>query len=352
MAAKKDFNENVSISIGSIYNKILKEREDEKIKKKEEKRLEKENRELEENNNEERPLSKKEKKEKSLEQWRDVIVNLTGDDLDYTPPKKRKDKYKKWIGEEDNVVGLSKDKPKKKKKTNYKKEFEHELNMLKNVVNEQNQWTNNLYRRFQNAVGPINKDAMPLNKTQVELAAAINTSRMNTLSMIKAIVDGKAKVADLEMKRKKLENDNNLPVDSDMGLQGADIIQKIMMSEGNKPSAFSPEPIINVNVNQSTNNAAITAHNQTDNQQFESFDPSTWGGVDELDPHIKYENIPKKTIVEYNQSENTFQYKTINTDTNEEIIDYPNPSYKLKGKDFDNMCVRDEYNNVYDMVIV
>lgn len=348
-----DMEKHVSMSISSIYGKLLQEREEEKQRKKEEKLLAKEKEKQEESIDtvEDRPLTKKEKKEKSLEQWRDVIVNLTGDDLEYVSPKKKKNKYKQWIGEDDDIIGITKDKHKKKKKVNYKKEFEQELNMLKNIVNDQNKWTDNLYKRFQNMVGPATKDAMPLNKTQVELAAAINTSRMNSLSIIKAIGDVKKTVADLEMKRKKMENEGVVDTSQDIGLQGADILSKIMASESR---SVSPSYL---NDNQQTQlyntqpQQTMNTNTSTPQVQFESFNPENWEGVDGIDNAIKYENVPKKTVVEYDQSKNTFRYKTLNTDTGEEILDYPNPTYKLRGKDFDTMSVRDEYNNIYELTL-
>ena len=77
--------------------------------------------------------------------------------------------------------------------------------MLKNIVAEQNRFNADLQRRYSNAAGPNTRDAMPLNKNLVELAAVINSGRSNSLSLLREIGSIKKSISDLYMKQAKLD---------------------------------------------------------------------------------------------------------------------------------------------------
>ena len=219
-----DTEKEVKNSISSIYASLLHKREEKRERKAEKKRLEKEEHREEEETSEETPMSKKERRQAKLDAWKEVIIGLTGDDLDYVAPKKSRKKYKKWIDDEmENTITT--EKPKKKKKRNYRKEFEPEINMLKNIVAEQNKFTVDLQKRYQHAAGPNTRDSMPLNKTLVELASVINASRSNSLGVLKEIGNLKKTIADLYMKQHKLDLDTKGEgFDSqDLGLMGSSI---------------------------------------------------------------------------------------------------------------------------------
>jgi len=334
---------NVELSVGNLYADLVRERQ----RLKEEKRLQKAMaKESEEAKDQEdgHPLTRKEKRERSLESWKDVIVTLTGDDLEYITPKKNKKKYRKWIDDDadGNVVLTAK--PKKKKKTNYNKEFENELSMLKGIVADQNRFTVDLAKRFQTMVGPNTREASPLSKTAVELATAVNNSRSNSLAMIREIGNLKKTIANLTMDELKLAAKNSDGFDTqDMALLGSSIARNNILANVGNPylnqTVNSPQP--------STPNVVPTS-----TQEFEEFDPSSWQTNLEIDAHTKYENTPKKTIVEYFQKEDRYRYKTINSDTGEELSDYPNPSFKIQAFDIPNKVARDSFNTIYDLHVV
>lgn len=348
-------SDEVQQSIASIYSSILKNRVEERNKIAEEKRQAKEVKEAEENvegltedNVEDRPLTKKEKQERALDSWKDVIGNLTGEDLDYVKPKKNKKKYKKWIDEDSDGNNIMIEKPKKKKKSNFNKEFENELNMLKAIVADQNKFTDNLQKRFNTMVGPNTKDAMPLNKTSVELAAAVISSRSNALAIIKEISNIKKTVADLYMKDKKLQQElgGGGFDQQDLTLLGSSIASGMM---GNSYPTSSASVMPTGGSTPAPTNSSINSGNMV----FEDFDPDkfSFDGV-ETDSYVKYENVPKKTLIEYNQSENKHRYKTINTSTGEEIKDFPNPTFQIKSIDQKNKVAKDSFDSIYEVEIV
>lgn len=341
--------DDIQQSVSQIYSSVLKSRAAEHNKRAEEKRAKKEAELVDQELNEEKdhPLTKKEKREKALDSWKEIIVDLTGDDLDYVKPKKSKKKYKKWIDDEGDDNRILVTKTKKKKKVNYNKEFENELSMLKSIVSDQNKFTDNLQKRYNTMVGPNTKDAMPLNKTSVELASAVISSRSNSLALIKEIGNIKKTIADLYMKDKKLQADlggGGGFNDTDLTLMGS----SIMSSMNGGSSNFQPA-MQQMNAMAAPVNSSIASSN---GMVFEDFDPDKFEpeGI-EADPHIKYENVPKKTIVEYNQAENKHRYKTINTVTGQEIIDYPNPTFQIKSIDEKNKVARDSFDSIYEVEI-
>jgi len=172
-------SDDVRASVSSIYSELLNKRQAEREKKEEERRQKEEaKREEKQEGKDDKviKMTKKQRREAELDNWKEIVVGLTGDDLEYSDTKSKKKKYKKWIDDEDpnKVVDAKK---KKVKKKNYNKEFEPELNMLRTLVSEQNKFTADLQKRFQNAVGPANKDAMPPNKTMVCLHSRLLLSK-------------------------------------------------------------------------------------------------------------------------------------------------------------------------------
>lgn len=335
-------------SVGTLYENLLRERQrkqEEKRKRKAE--LSETTDTLEDGTDEPPVLTKAEKKKRIEESWHELMTNLTGDDLELSKPKKgKRKKYRKWIGEEDDGTVLTK-KPKKKKKQNYRKEFEQELSMLKQIVAEQNRFTGDLTKRFQVMVGPATKDAGPMSKTAVELASAVIASRSNSLAIIREIGGLKKTVAQLTQKEKELEAKGRTDVDErDLTLMGSTLAQDIF---GSRMAAPSAEPVAGY----AAPSAPVTP---TAGREpiFEEFDPAAWSGspAASIDLHTKYENLPTETLVELSESDGTTRFKTIRTDTNEEIPDYPNPTFEVKQLDRENKMARDTFDSVYRLEVV
>lgn len=369
---KKNINttsDDVRESVSSIYAELLKARKLEKEAKEEKKRLKKEEKkkEKEEKEEQESKMTKKERREAEFNAWKDIIEGLTGDDLEYKKSKKKKKKYRKWIDDDNDQNVILTKKPKKQKKKNYNKEFEAELHMLKSLVADQNKFTVDLQKRFQNAAGPATKDASPLNKALVDLASNINTSRNNSLAMLKAIGDIKRTIADLYMKQKKLDGDsiggfNN----TDVGLMGSNIAASLFNNDQFSPGSYlSPNQTNNVNINSSNdqNNASYNAvvnntvnnQNQLGNMDIGSFDPNSWEGPSlGSNNSTYYENIPHSIVVEWHKNENKARFKAVNDSTGEELIGCPVPTVDPSKLSFNekDLMVKGQFDETYKLEIL
>lgn len=369
-------SEDVRVSISSLYSDLLEKRRIEREEHEEQKRAEREEREREKEekkiNEDGTKKSKKERRESELENWKEVIIGLTGDDLEYITPKKSKKKYKKWIGDEEGENTVLVAKPKKVKKKNYSKEFEPEVNMLKSIVADQNRFTADLQKRFNNAVGPATKDAPMPNKTLVELASTINSGRANSLGILREIGNLKKSIADLYMKQKKLDADlggtgNNIG-SQDLTLMGSSVASRIFGDDTFSGSASpvniqpnttsSMEPMSTSNTSYSQTPVTTMPNNsngEIPTIRVESFDPSTWEGPKlETDSMVQFENIPHEVIVEMDSSTGSSRFKAINTSTGKEIDGYPVPVQDLNKLKFNTQdkIVKGEFDESYKLEII
>jgi len=347
--------EDVQASVSSIYSALIGKRKKDKEAKEEEKRLAKEAKEAakqDKKDDEEEKISKRAKREKELDAWKSVFCELTGDDLEYvgTKKKKGKKKYKKWIDDDlENEVRVQK--AKKVKKKNYRKEFEPELNMLKTLLAEQNRINADMLKRFQNAAGPATKDAMFPNKTLVELMATINAGKTNSLSMLREIGSLKKAVADLEMKRKKMELDaggsNNDSMD--LGLMGSSLASNMFMGSTNP---YASTPVSNpVDLPVSTPN--IPPVTNTFTLPTEEFDPATWEGIPGASEY-NYEDIPHEIYVEQKGDTGEKRFVAVRTDTGEEINipNLPTVDPNTLPVDEKKGTVKGKFEEVYKLKIV
>lgn len=349
-------SDDVKKSVASIYSELLNRRRIEKEQKQQEreakKKAEKEAKELSKDDDE-KPMSKKEKREASLNSWKEIIVGLTGDDLDYVPTKKSKKKYKKWIDDNDDGNTITISKPKKRKKKNYNKEFEPELNMLKSVVAEQNKFTQDLQKRYQNAAGPNTKDSMPLNKTLVELASVINASRSNSLGILREIGNIKKTIADLYMKQVKLDADTKGAggmESQDLGIMGSSLASSIF-SNNPYSSTYQSNNVAGSSV--SLSDVPVQSEQPSIPQvEIKKFDPDSWDGGGLSSGNTKYEAIPHTVVVEWHKESDKARFKAIRNDTNEELIGCPVPTCKIKALDQKGLMAKDEFDQVYKVEII
>lgn len=362
-------SEEVRASVASIYSELLAKRKEEKEAKAEKKRQE-ELREQEEKEARKKAeedgtkLSKKERKQKELDNWKEVIVGLTGEDLEYSSTKKSKKKYRKWIDEEGDSTILT-PKPKKVKKKNYNKEFAPELNMLKNIVADQNKFTADLQKRFNAMAGPATKDAMPPNKTMVELASVINAGRSNSLGMLNAIGSMKKTIAELYFKQLKEEGANAgnfMP--TDLSLMGSSIASSLFGDEPMTPvtpsnqyvgSITSPAPST-IPTGPIPAIAKAYPSETPVAPQIQEFDPSSWDGPDSLqvNPSVHFETVPHTVVVEMNRDSGNMRFKAIHNETGEELPNCPVPTYdprnlKINEKD---LIAKGQFDETYKLEVI
>jgi len=375
-------SEEVRASVASIYSELLSKRKQEREVREEQKRIEEELREKEKEekkyNDDGVKKSKKERREAEFDNWKEIIVGLTGDDLEYSNPKKNKKKYKKWIDDEQDTPILTA-KPKKTKKKNYNKEFAPEIQMLKTIVADQNKFTADLQKRFNLMAGPATKDAMPPNKTMVELASAINAGRSNSLGVLREIGTLKKVVAELYLKQRKEDRDDGKGSaslgDMDLALMGSNIASSMFSDDIMTPIAGGTVPTAPATSYAVDNNTANTPMviagttevvNNVQNttplpqiipgvSQIQEFDPSTWDpdGIN-VNPSVKYESIPHHVVVEMNKSTNNVRFKAVHNETGEELVGCPVPTYdtrnlKLNEKD---LIAKGQFDETYKLEVI
>ena len=358
MADKKinTTSDDVKTSVSSIYGDLLNRRRNDREVKQEQRRLEIETKSLAKEESkktetqEDKPLSKKEKREAELNSWKETIIGLTGDDLDYISSNKNKKKYKKWIDEDSGENVIMSAKSSKKKKKNFHKEFEPEITMLKAIVADQNRFTADLQKRYLNAAGPNTKDAMPLNKTLVELAAVVNSSRSNSLGVLKEIGNLKKTIADLYMKQVKLDTDGNGEGfnNTDLGLMGSSLASTMFGGTRTAPSTISSSPV-------SLGDAPVQTSSQPAPQGdmvFKNFNPDEWDGGGLNSGNAKYEAIPHTVIVEWHKELDKARFKAIRNDTGEELIGCPVPTCTIKAIDPNTKVAKDDFDQVYQLQII
>lgn len=373
--AKKVVNtteNDVRTSVASLYSGLIEKRKQEQEERDEQKRIAREEREKEKEakklNEDGTKKSKKERRQEELDNWKEIIIGLTGDDLEYSKPTKKKKKYKKWIDGNDNVELTTK--PKKKKKKNYNKEFEPEINMLKAIVADQNKFTADLQKRFNIAAGPATKDASTPTKTIVDLASAINAGRSNSLGILKEIGNLKKTIADLYMKQKKLDADlgtGGTADNGDIALMGSNIAASIFgdptfsVGAASDQIGMSQSQSISSGGDRTSSVSTVQQNSQPiQNQQqvasvISEFDPSSWQGPTLSSSNMThFENIPHEVVVEKNSSTGEIRFKAINTTTGEEIQEYPLPAQdvntlKINEKD---KIVKGAFDESYKLDII
>jgi len=324
--------ENVSSSIYSIYEKLMKE----KSEKKEEKKRLKLEKKLEKSEKKKTKQEREEEYKNNLDKWEESLYNLTGDELEYSEKPKKKKKYTKWIGEDDTVTNLVK-KPKKKKKISHKKAFEKDIEIAQAFLSEQNKLNADLQKRFNLIAGPADKNSMPLNKTTVDLLSVLMSGRANSLGIIREIGNLKKISADLDIKQQQIdlkkygESDG---ADTNLGLSGSDMMTSIF-----------------------NNNIGYNSPIQAQNPSFDnipSIDSSRWEAPELESNYVKYENVPHKVVVERNMITGDMKFKAVRTDNGEEINDYPLPTTDVNKLQIneDTKVVKGKFDELYPLIDV
>lgn len=365
--ATSNTEEEIKSSVSSLYGDLLRKRQAEKEEKDrkryemlEAKKLEKE---AKEKNPDGTKKSKSQRRQEEFDVWKDIVSELTGEDLEYSKPKKKKKKkYTKWIDDDDSLD--AKKAPKKHKKKNFNKEFAPELNMLKTLLTEQNKFTADLQKRFIAEAGTADKSA-PLTRNIVDFASVINASRDNSFKALNQIGRIKKDIADLYMKQKKLDADlgsGNVNDSADIALMGSNIAAKMfgdtqpVMDTYSSP-VYQQQPVV-YNAQQQSQSVQSTPQQQVDLQQpsisvQNSFDPELWGGP-EISNEIKYESVPHSVVVEWHKDEGKARFKAVRDSDGTELVGCPVPTVdpsKLSFNERDKI-VKGQFDETYRLEIL
>lgn len=331
-------------TITDIFNKVKeKQKEKRAIKARKAEREAKEKKKI---IDEVEALSKEEKLQANINALESIANEITGEDLEFYKKKNkdRKKKYKKWItSDDDGEVNEIQVKKLKKKKRNYNKEFEPELNMLKNLLTEQNKFRTDLLKRFEMAAGPNNKPDSNLNKTIVDLAEAISTAGNAALGTMKEIGVVKKTIAELYIKQRQLEQKfGDIENTNDQSLMGSNIASAIF-GQGSIP----PQ-------NQFTFQQPTTEPTEVVTQIpiSSNFNPDNWNQESLVSDRTKFESTPHKFVVEWYKNKDQYRIKAVDPTTNQEIPNAPVPGFEIKSFDPNKRLARDNFDQAYQLEII
>lgn len=131
------------------------------------------------------------------DEWFDTLLSIGKS----SSKKKSKGVFKDL----DEVLTGKKKKKKKNKKgelTDYNKEFETEINLLKNLLVEQNRFVDDLQGKY-DAMKKQKSTARGIGKFENDLVSNINTARKTSMDLVKEVISTKKTIADLTFKEKK-----------------------------------------------------------------------------------------------------------------------------------------------------
>ena len=280
----------------------------------------------------EKKKSKKEEEKRDEEaqenDWLETVANFQ------IEPIKRKHRKPVDIFE----FGEGKKKKKKKKKdgelTDYSKEFENEMTLIKGLMQDQSKFTDSLQRKY-DAMENTKSSARGIGKFTTDLIESINTSRNISLQLIKEQANLKKTIADLTMKEKK-EFGSGAGKDDDIGLLSSSMLKQM--------------------INESTQSNSGGDFSISDAEMDDVFDDISeqLGRTeedDEIDKYLKYEsaNVTVYACVNDGDGENYFIAKDDNGNV---IEDYPLPEMTQLSINRSTDVASDVYSRKYPIIWV
>lgn len=276
--------------------------------------------------------NKKEKKEETSfsyddDEWMDTFMSLN------IKPKSKKNR---------DIFNLEKKKKKKKKNkdknelVDYNKEFETELALYKNLLIDQNKFTDSLQSEY-DAIKGVKSTARGVNKNMTDLIQNITSARSLSMQLVEKNVNAKKLIAELTMKQKK---ENGLGED---GAGLSDFSANLLKQMINERNALTGKVGI----------SDITEYDG-DDDLFETLSENL--GEDdrpsEVEKYLKYENR-NVTIFACVNSEDAEDYYYIAKDEDGEIIeDYPLPLMNSISINRSTNIATDVYGKKYPIIWV
>lgn len=289
---------------------------------------------------------KKEEKEKiENEEYSDEWASLI---MSFNAPKTKKKKKSSFSGFD---LGDGEKKKKKKDKkgnlTNYKKEFEPEMNLLRNLQMDQSKFVDSLqkkYDQFENT----KSTARGVGKFTTDLINSITSARSVSLQLVNQIISTKKTIADLEFKEKKEFSSNSTSEQQNMSNYASTYLKQVM-------SAGRNNLVSSNTISDSDNYESLS---EDDDDIFDSINESLGESdrSDDVEKYLKYENDNVKISVIYNDdlpqdSDDKYHYVAHNGN-GEELYDYPLPEKNTISINRNTMKATDMYGNKYDLIIV
>ena len=240
--------------------------------------------------------------ETSQDDWLATVANFKAE------PIKRKSHTPSDIF---NYYDKGKKKKKKKKKdglTDFNKEFENEMNIIKELMVDQSKFTDSLQKKY-DAMENMKSSARGVGKFTTDLIESINTGRSLSLQLVKEQAALKKTIADLTMKEKKEFGSNTGDTD-DLGLYASSALKK-MIAENAASQSDSDISVSDADINTLLDGI---------NEQLVSEE-----GDSEIDKYLQYESSNVTVYACINQSNEEEYYFLAKDENGTELSDYPLP---------------------------
>lgn len=284
-----------------------------------------------------KPKKNKDKEEKDLEvsadstgDWLDAVSNFRNEPIHTTGSKSS--------GIFDFVDGSGGKKKKKKRKqkgelTDYRKEFEPEMILFQNLLEEQTKFTTSLQRRY-NSLESTKSAARGTGKFTTDLITQINQARATTASFANSVVSIKKTIADLRMKERK-ELGNNQEGSEDLGSYSANFLKKMIQQDRNTLAAYGGDV-----VPMDSDPDDMFKHVQ------DNLDEAGITRPDEVEAYMKY-GTDVELRVAVNRESKEYEFEAVNRTTGEIIDDYPTPTVGRLDINASTGMASDDYYNKY-----
>lgn len=264
-------------------------------------------------------LTKKSKKKHMIQVQDDENDKWLAALMDANDVKIKKSKYRTDIFDE--ALGEKKKKKKKKDKdknepTDFKKEFETEAALLRNLMIDQSHFVESLQKEY-DFLKSNKSSSRGINKNMTDLIESITAARALTTQIVDKQISLKKSIADLSMKERK-EMNGGIGEGENLA-DFASSYLKQMISERQQLLTGGSSEIGDYSIDEMSN---LLDDNLTSGEGFED-------RPDEVEKYLEYEDRNVTIWVFMNQNDvDDYEFVALDED-DEEISDYPLP-YKNK----------------------
>lgn len=244
----------------------------------------------------------------------------TLDNGDFIFGKKKKKKHKKKDGDDEKI--------------DFKKEFEPEMALYRNLLIEQNKFTDNLQKQYDNITG-FKSSSRGITKQLSDLIENITDARSLSMQLVEKNVNAKKLIAELSLKQRKELGE----VNTDNLTDAASSYIKQLMSE--RQSILSGA------------NGDNTISEYSDDEMINMIDESIGNNTDrtdETEKYLKYENsnVTIYVVIEDDDIEN---YHFVAKDGDDNVLDdYPLPLHTDISVNRSTNIATDSYGEKYPII--
>lgn len=265
--------------------------------------------------------------------------------LNSAVPKVHKGKKFKFNVEYGNGDKKKKKKKSKDKVVSHKKDFELEIQLLKNLQADQDKFIATLQKKY-DQMENTKSTARGIGKYTTDLITNITSARSTSLQIIDKIISAKKTVADLDFKERKEFGSNSNSEQTNINNYASTYLKQMMDVGRNN--------IVDSNTSYSIDN--IDSEDTED--LFDSINEALGDSdrSDEVDKYLKYENenIEVKVVWDDDSDDEDIRnryYFVAEKPNGEEVDDYPLPEKTRLSINRSTNIATDIYGNKYKMYI-